>query len=46
MSIISFRDHENNRWKRKEEKKTEKNIGVTQAIMKEWKLNDIYVPFL
>ena len=35
MSIISFRDHENNSWKRKEEKKTEKNIEVTQAIMKE-----------
>ena len=42
MPIISVKDNENNRWKRNSHRraKTEKNKGVTKAIMKAWELND------
>ena len=44
MLIISARDNENNRWKRKRTKaKTERNKGVPQAIVKVWELNDFVV---
>ena len=41
MLIISVREHENNRWKRKEKKKKGKtkkewNKWITQAIVKMW----------
>ena len=42
MPIISVRDNENNGWKRKE-KKTERNKGVTQAIVTVWELHDFFV---
>ena len=45
MLIISARDNENNGWKRNATKKTktERNEGVTQAIVKVWDLNDFVV---
>ena len=46
MLIISARDNENNGWKRnatKKKTKTERNEGVTQAIVKVWDLNDFVV---
>ena len=45
MLIISARDNENNGWKRNVTKntKTERNKGVTQAIVKVWNLNDFVV---
>ena len=44
MLIISARDNENNRWKRKAVKtKTERNKGVTQALWKVWELSDFAV---
>ena len=40
MLIISARDNKNNGWKRNAtKKKTERNKGVTQAIVKVWDLN-------
>ena len=50
MPIIKVRDNENNRWnrnwkkKQKKTKQTEKNKGVTQAIVKGWELIDFVVP--
>ena len=44
MLIISVRDNENNRWKRRAKKnkqtKAERNKGVMQGIVKVWELND------
>ena len=57
MPIISVRDNENNRWKKitkKTPKKTNKQTNKdgrerggreTEAIMKEWELNDFAVLF-
>ena len=42
MTITSIRDNENNTWKEKE-KKTERNKGMIQAIVKGWELNDFVV---
>ena len=42
MTITSIRDNENNTWKKKE-KKTERNKGMIQAIVKGWELNDFVV---
>ena len=45
MPIISAWDNEINGWKRNATKKTktERNKGVTQAIVKVWDLNDFVV---
>ena len=49
MAIISVIDNQNNRWKRNAKKtakqnKTKKIIKKgTEAIVKEWKLNDFFV---
>ena len=55
MPIISVWDNENNRWKRNEKKNEKKNKqreiqkkdrkeqGGTEAIVKEWELNDFFV---
>ena len=48
MSIISVRDNENSTWKKnaKNNKKTSKDRkeqGRTEAIVKEWELNDFVV---
>ena len=46
MPIISVRDNENNRWNRnsKKQTKTEKKGGEgTEAIVKEWEINDFIV---
>ena len=46
MLVISVRDNENNRWKsnakkqKNKKKKTVKNKGETEAIVKGWELND------
>ena len=49
MSVISVRDNENNRWKRKAKKankqtnKDRQEQGETEAILKGWELNDFAV---
>ena len=44
MSIIAFRENENNRWKRQEkENKDRKKTRGTEAIVKGWELNDFVV---
>ena len=51
MSIISVRDNENSRWKRnaktkkikQSKKQTQKRTRGTEAIVKGWELNDIFV---
>ena len=45
MLVIGVKDHENNRWKRNEEKKDKdrKQQGVTKAIVKWWEVNDFVV---
>ena len=48
MSIISVKDNENSRWKRnvKKQQKTNKDRKkqwTTEAIVKEWELNDFVV---
>ena len=44
MLIISARDNENNRWKRKAAKtKTERNKDVTQTLWKVWELSGFAV---
>ena len=44
MPIFSVRDNENNTWKEKAKKnETERNKGMTQAIVKGWELNDFVV---
>ena len=52
MAIISVIDNQNNRWKRNAKKttkqnKTKQNKKIikkgTEAIVKEWKLNDFFV---
>ena len=42
MPIISVIDNENNRWKRNTKKEKERKIG-TDAMVKEWELNDFVV---
>ena len=43
MPIISIKDNENNRWKRKAKKK--KRTRGTHAIAKGWKINDFVERF-
>ena len=46
MPIISVRDNENNRWNRNSKKQTKtekKRGGGTEAIVKEWAINDFVV---
>ena len=43
MSIISVRENENNRRKRKEERANKIKKGVGQATVKVWALNDFVV---
>ena len=49
MAIISVIDNQNNRWKRNAKKTTKQNKTKkvikkgTEAIVKEWKLNDFFV---
>ena len=45
MPIISVRDNENNRWKRNEEKKSQrqKRTRGAKAIVKGWVLNNFVV---
>ena len=41
MPIISVRDNENKRWKRKARNKDRKEKGLTQAMVKVWELNGL-----
>ena len=41
MLIISIKDNENNKWKKKNAKK--KKIRGMEAIVKEWEINDFVV---
>ena len=46
MAIISVIDNQNNRWKRNAKNKKNKIKKIkkgTEAIVKEWKLNDFFV---
>ena len=50
MFVISVRDNENNRWKKKQNKhnnsnnnKDRKEQGETEALVKGWGLNDFVV---
>ena len=46
MSIITARDNENKRWKRKGKKQKQKrNKDPMQVIVKMWELNDFVVRF-
>ena len=43
MSIISFRDNENNRWMRNWKKQRQRRTRGTEGIGKGWELNDFVV---